>query len=141
MPRPRSYRIFACRLFFCKGCMLFKTTPASRSESYDKVSKLLGLGYPGGPVIEKLAQDGNPKAIDFPRAYLPESLDFSFSGLKTAVLNFSKSEVRSKKKNEEDGKGKGNRNIYAIYIFVHRQCSYDCSSRISLPQNKKYRRA
>jgi N6-L-threonylcarbamoyladenine synthase len=60
-------------------------------EAYDKVSKLLGLGYPGGPVIDKLAHEGNPGFVDFPRAYLPESLDFSFSGLKTAVLNYLKS--------------------------------------------------
>jgi N6-L-threonylcarbamoyladenine synthase len=69
---------------------LGRTRDDAAGEAYDKVSKLLGLGYPGGPIIEKLAQDGNPKAIDFPRAYLPESFDFSFSGLKTAVLNFVK---------------------------------------------------
>jgi len=74
---------------------LGRTRDDAAGEAYDKVSKLLGLGYPGGPIIEKLAQDGNPKAIDFPRAYLPESFDFSFSGVKTAVLNFVKSKVRS----------------------------------------------
>lgn len=51
------------------------------------MSKLLGLGYPGGPVIDGLAVEGDPKAFSFPRAYLPESFDFSFSGLKTAVRN------------------------------------------------------
>jgi N6-L-threonylcarbamoyladenine synthase len=86
---------------FGKYKELGRTRDDAAGEAYDKVSKLLGLGYPGGPVIEKRAQDGNPKAIDFPRAYLPESLDFSFSGLKTAVLNFSKSEVRSQKSNAE----------------------------------------
>lgn len=56
-------------------------------EAYDKVSALLHLGYPGGPIIDKLAAGGDPKAIAFPRSLLaPESLDFSFSGLKTAVL-------------------------------------------------------
>jgi N6-L-threonylcarbamoyladenine synthase len=69
---------------------LGRTRDDAAGEAYDKVSKLLGLGYPGGPIIEKIALRGNPKAIDFPRAYLPESLDFSFSGLKTAVLNFVK---------------------------------------------------
>jgi N6-L-threonylcarbamoyladenine synthase len=59
-------------------------------EAYDKVSKLLGLGYPGGPLIDRLAREGDPKAVDFPRAYLPENLDFSFSGLKTAVLHYLK---------------------------------------------------
>lgn len=86
---------------FSKYKELGRTRDDAAGEAYDKVSKLLGLGYPGGPVIEKLAQDGNPKAIDFPRAYMPESLDFSFSGLKTAVLNFSKSEFRSQKSNSE----------------------------------------
>jgi N6-L-threonylcarbamoyladenine synthase len=86
---------------FGKYKELGRTRDDAAGEAYDKVSKLLGLGYPGGPVIENLAQDGNPKAIDFPRAYLPESLDFSFSGLKTAVLNFSKSEFRSHKSNSE----------------------------------------
>jgi N6-L-threonylcarbamoyladenine synthase len=56
-------------------------------EAYDKVAAILGLGYPGGPVLDKLAADGDPKAIDFPRTTLGrDSLDFSFSGLKTAVL-------------------------------------------------------
>ncbi len=68
-----------------------RTRDDAAGEAYDKVAKLLGLGYPGGPLIDKLAQRGNPKAINFPRAYLPESLDFSFSGIKTAVLNFLKS--------------------------------------------------
>lgn len=82
-----------CRVdAFGKYKVLGRTRDDAAGEAYDKVSKLLGLGYPGGPVIDRLAQDGNPKAIDLPRAYLPESLDFSFSGLKTAVLNFVKSE-------------------------------------------------
>jgi N6-L-threonylcarbamoyladenine synthase len=67
---------------------LGRTRDDAAGEAYDKVSKLLGLGYPGGPVIDSLARTGNPGAIDFPRAYLPESFDFSFSGMKTAVLNF-----------------------------------------------------
>ncbi len=70
---------------------LGKTRDDAAGEAYDKVSKLLGLGYPGGPVIDKFAQHGDPRAIDFPRAYLPETLDFSFSGMKTAVLNFLRS--------------------------------------------------
>jgi len=78
---------------FGKYKELGRTRDDAAGEAYDKVSKLLGLGYPGGPLIDKLAQKGNPKAIDFPRAYLPESLDFSFSGLKTAVLNFVRTEA------------------------------------------------
>jgi N6-L-threonylcarbamoyladenine synthase len=56
-------------------------------EAYDKVAAILGLGYPGGPVIDRLANDGDPRAVAFPRTLLGrDSLDFSFSGLKTAVL-------------------------------------------------------
>jgi N6-L-threonylcarbamoyladenine synthase len=56
-------------------------------EAYDKVAALLGLGYPGGPIIDRLAAQGDPKAIAFPRSLLGhDSLDFSFSGLKTALL-------------------------------------------------------
>lgn len=71
---------------------LGRTRDDAAGEAYDKVSKLLGLGYPGGPVLDRLAQKGDPMAIDFPRAYLPESFDFSFSGLKTAVLQFLRKE-------------------------------------------------
>ena len=81
---------------------LGRTRDDAAGEAYDKVSKLLGLGYPGGPVIDKLAQEGNPKAIDFPRAYLPESFDFSFSGLKTAVLHYVRSQNGNRKKNASD---------------------------------------
>ncbi len=56
-------------------------------EAYDKVAAILGLGYPGGPIIDRLAAEGNPKAVQFPRSKMGrESLDFSFSGVKTSVL-------------------------------------------------------
>jgi N6-L-threonylcarbamoyladenine synthase len=56
-------------------------------EAYDKVAAILGLGYPGGPIIDRMAALGNPKAVAFPRSRMGrESLDFSFSGLKTSVL-------------------------------------------------------
>jgi N6-L-threonylcarbamoyladenine synthase len=65
---------------------LGQTLDDAAGEAFDKVAKVLGLGYPGGVVIENLARSGNKDRIRFPRAYLgPESLDFSFSGLKTAV--------------------------------------------------------
>lgn len=57
-------------------------------EAYDKVAHYLGLGYPGGPAIDRLAREGNPNAIRFPRSMLHEGFDFSLSGLKTAVLNY-----------------------------------------------------
>ena len=69
--------------------MLGQTRDDAAGEAFDKVAKLLNLGYPGGPVIAAMAEKGNPDAVTFPRAWLePESLDFSFSGVKTAVVNF-----------------------------------------------------
>lgn len=67
---------------------LGRTRDDAAGECFDKVAKMMGLGYPGGPVMEKLARGGNPKAYSFPRAWLESgSLDFSFSGLKTSVRN------------------------------------------------------
>lgn len=69
--------------------LLGRTRDDAAGESFDKVGKMLGLPYPGGPAIEKLARNGNGKAHKFPRAYLEKgSLDFSFSGLKTSVRTF-----------------------------------------------------
>ena len=68
--------------------LLGLTRDDAAGEAFDKVAKLLSLGYPGGPVISEKAQDGDPEAINFPRAWLePDSIDFSFSGIKTAVAN------------------------------------------------------
>ncbi len=66
--------------------MLGQTRDDAAGEAYDKVAKLMGLEYPGGPVIDSLARHGNPKSVNFPRG-LAGSFDFSFSGLKTAVRN------------------------------------------------------
>jgi len=81
---------------------LGRTRDDAAGEAYDKVSKLLGLGYPGGPVIDRIAEKGNPEAIDFPRAYLSDSFDFSFSGLKTAVLHFLKSGSKGQRVKNSD---------------------------------------
>jgi len=62
------------------------TLDDAAGEAFDKVARLLKLGYPGGPAVETAAEKGSPKAIDLPRAWLPGTYDFSFSGLKTAVL-------------------------------------------------------
>ena len=71
--------------------LLGQTRDDAAGEAFDKVAKLLDLGYPGGVVIDTLAKEGNPRAIDFPRALLSrDSLDFSFSGLKTSVSNYVK---------------------------------------------------
>jgi len=69
---------------------LARTRDDAAGEAFDKVAKLLDLGYPGGPVIDRLAVKGRPDAVSFPRARLKATLDFSFSGLKTAVLNYMK---------------------------------------------------
>ncbi len=62
------------------------TLDDAAGEAFDKVARFLGLGYPGGPVIEAAAADGDPESFAFPRAMLDDGLDFSFSGLKTAVV-------------------------------------------------------
>lgn len=64
---------------------LGRTRDDAAGEAYDKVAKILGLGYPGGPIVDRFAKEGNQKAFNLPRAYLPESFDFSFSGIKTSV--------------------------------------------------------
>ena len=92
MPQPGVYRL------------LGRTRDDAAGEAYDKVAKLLGLGYPGGPVIDRLAREGNDEAVHFPIArmthadrqapHVPGRLDFSFSGVKTAVLRYLKARAR-----------------------------------------------
>ena len=74
---------------FGKLKRLGQTRDDAAGEAFDKVAKLLGLGYPGGPIIDELSRKGDPKAIRFPRPALSKkAFDFSFSGLKTAVVNY-----------------------------------------------------
>ena len=69
--------------------ILGRTRDDAAGEAFDKVARAIGLGYPGGPKIDKLAKEGDPKAIAFPRAHIADApLDFSFSGLKSSVLNY-----------------------------------------------------
>ena len=69
--------------------ILGRTFDDAAGEAFDKVARAIGLGYPGGPKIDKISNEGNPEAIHFPRARVGESgYDFSFSGLKSAVLNY-----------------------------------------------------
>lgn len=81
-----------------------RTRDDAAGEAYDKVARAIGLGYPGGPKIDKLSKEGNKNAIEFPRVYLEEdSFDFSFSGLKSAVLNYiNKANMQGKEINRAD---------------------------------------
>jgi N6-L-threonylcarbamoyladenine synthase len=79
-------------LYYIKGHgkyeLLGRTRDDAAGEAFDKVARFLGIGYPGGPIIDKMSKDGDPDSIDFPRAMMHDGYDFSFSGLKTAVVNY-----------------------------------------------------
>ncbi len=82
--------------------ILGRTKDDAAGEAFDKTARVLGIGYPGGPAIEKISKEGNPEAIDFPRSFINEAnYDFSFSGLKTAVINYLH---RKKQRGEEINK-------------------------------------
>ncbi len=67
--------------------VLGQTVDDAAGEAFDKVARLLGLGYPGGPAIDRVAAEGDPEAVSFPRPMIDDAFGFSFSGLKTAVVN------------------------------------------------------
>ena len=81
-----------------------RTRDDAAGEAFDKVARAIGLGYPGGPKIDKLAKEGNPEAIEFPRAHVDDApYDFSFSGIKSAVLNYINSaNMKGKEINRAD---------------------------------------
>ena len=83
--------------------ILGQTVDDAAGEAFDKVARAIGLGYPGGPKIDALAKKGDPDAIAFPRAKLDQPLNFSFSGLKSAVLNhLNKAEMKHEKIDRAD---------------------------------------
>ena len=84
--------------------ILGRTRDDAAGEAFDKVARAIGLGYPGGPKIDRKAKEGNPDAIEFPRAKVAESAyDFSFSGLKSAVLNYiNQAHMRDEQINDAD---------------------------------------
>jgi N6-L-threonylcarbamoyladenine synthase len=84
--------------------ILGRTRDDAAGEAFDKVARAIGLGYPGGPKIEKKAKEGDPHAIEFPRAHIAEAeYDFSFSGVKSAVLNYlNKAKMTGEAVNEAD---------------------------------------
>ena len=81
-----------------------RTRDDAAGEAFDKVARAIGLGYPGGPKIDKIAKEGNPEAIVFPRAHVDDApYDFSFSGIKSAVLNYINSaEMKGETVNKAD---------------------------------------
>lgn len=82
--------------------ILGKTRDDAAGEAFDKVARAIGLGYPGGPKIDKVSKEGNPEAIHFPRAHVEDApYDFSFSGVKSAVLNYING-CRMKEKNHSE---------------------------------------
>ena len=95
-------------IVYVKGYRDFEVIGQTRDdaagEAYDKVARALGLGYPGGPKIDKLAKEGNSEAIEFPRAkFHDDTLDFSFSGVKSAVLNYlNKAKMKEIEVNKAD---------------------------------------
>ncbi|MCB0225168.1 MAG: tRNA (adenosine(37)-N6)-threonylcarbamoyltransferase complex transferase subunit TsaD, partial [Anaerolineae bacterium] len=77
--------------------ILGRTIDDAAGEAFDKVARVLDLGFPGGPAIQEAAKGGNPAAFKFPRAKLGDSFDFSFSGLKTAVLRVAQKYTKVEK--------------------------------------------
>ena len=74
----------------CEYETLGRTRDDAAGEAFDKVARYIGLGYPGGPIIDELAKSGNPEAIDFKRPMLDDGYDFSFSGIKTSIVYYVK---------------------------------------------------
>jgi N6-L-threonylcarbamoyladenine synthase len=108
---------------YCQYTLMGQTLDDAAGEAFDKVAKALGLGYPGGIAIEKLARNGSEDLINFPRAYLSnESLDFSFSGLKTAVALF----IKKQRENHVENDGATPADIAAAFqesvvdVLVHK---------------------
>ncbi|QGG49097.1 tRNA (adenosine(37)-N6)-threonylcarbamoyltransferase complex transferase subunit TsaD [Heliorestis convoluta] len=110
--------------------ILGSTRDDAAGEAYDKIARALGLGYPGGPLIEKLARQGDPTAYELPRAWLKDSYDFSFSGLKSSVLNLLN---RAKLKGEEVDKAALAASFQeaVVDVLVEKTCSAAESLQIS----------
>jgi N6-L-threonylcarbamoyladenine synthase len=106
VPGPGKYKVLA------------RTRDDAAGEAFDKVAKMLGLGYPGGPIIERLARDGNPKAVKFAVPRMGDGLpDFSFSGLKTAVTKYVRESGLQPLKNGETA-SKGIKDLAASFQSV-----------------------
>ena len=105
---------------------LGETLDDAAGEAFDKVGKLLDLGYPGGPAISKAAEKGNPKAYDFPRSMIDrKDFDFSFSGLKTAVLYETRKLKKISNKNKADFAASFQQAVIDILIGKTIQAAYE----------------
>ena len=114
MNSPHDYRVVG------------QTIDDAAGEAFDKVARFLGLEFPGGPAIDKAATRGNEKAIDFPRAMRNDGLDVSFSGLKTAVINYVRAypEVSS-----DDVAASFQRAVVDVLVHKARRAANDCGAR------------
>jgi len=90
----------------CRYELLGETKDDAVGEAFDKVAKLLGLGYPGGPAIDRLSEEGQLSKVTFPRTSAKQPFDFSFSGLKTAVYNYVKHQEKSSELRVESSESK-----------------------------------
>ena len=111
--------------------ILGRTRDDAAGEAFDKVARAIGLGYPGGPKIDKVSREGNPEAIHFPRAKVGESeYDFSFSGLKSAVLNYLNScQMKGEEINQADVAASFQKAVVAAdVIVIPRSCSWAIQS-------------
>ncbi|WP_196593933.1 tRNA (adenosine(37)-N6)-threonylcarbamoyltransferase complex transferase subunit TsaD [Pectinatus sottacetonis] len=99
--------------------LIGQTRDDAAGEAFDKVARLLGLPYPGGPQIDKLAKQGNPEAVDFPKALMNKNnYEFSFSGLKSAVINYiHNAEQRSETINKADVAASFQKTVVDILVY------------------------
>ncbi len=97
--------------------LIGNTIDDAAGEAFDKAAKIMGLPYPGGPVIDKLAKDGNPQRFTFPKPAIPD-LDFSFSGLKTSILYFIRDELKKNEHFIEENKKDLSASIQNVIITI-----------------------
>ncbi|NBR77089.1 MAG: tRNA (adenosine(37)-N6)-threonylcarbamoyltransferase complex transferase subunit TsaD, partial [Actinobacteria bacterium] len=103
-----------------------QTIDDAAGEAFDKVARFLGLGFPGGPAIDKAATRGNEKAIDFPRAMRNEGFDVSFSGLKTAVINHVRAHPQVA---SDDVAASFQRAVVDVLVHKARRAASQCGAR------------
>lgn len=116
-----------------KTVLLGETVDDAVGEAYDKVAKLMGLGYPGGPVIDRLAREGNPRAIPFTKPKQASPYDFSLSGIKTAVLYYL--QKKEKEKLSKAAREKMKKDLAAS--FQHAVVSWIVEKTLNAAQDQK----